>query len=289
MNIHEIISNPRIRQWLPGILNGSVLLLLTASLAHWTWLIAKPPLPTVMLTPPPPVTAPQDIFSLQPLLAANLFGQASPEASAGRSDSLPISSLNLVLTGIIASPHGGHVLISVNGQPQEAFSIGQIITGGAVLRAVYPDRAVIERNGTRESLILEGADKSSAGQWAPNAAISRPAAAPANAIREVDANHYVVNRAQITSQMRAPDFLRQASVIPSPGGGFKIQQIQPGSLYEKMGLHPGDIVKVVNGQPINSADDAMRIYQQMQGNAAIQIEISRNGKPDTLHYQFAQN
>jgi general secretion pathway protein C len=89
--------------------------------------------------------------------------------------------------------------------------------------------------------------------------------------------------------MRTPDFLRQATMIPSKSGGFQVQQIQAGSLYEKLGLRAGDVIKVVNGQPVNSAEDAMRLYQQMSNIDAVQLEITRDGKSEHLYYQFAQN
>ena len=289
MSIVEVIANPRVRQWLPGVLNGGILLLLTASLAQWTWLMVKPPLPPLVLAPPAP-SAQQNTFSLQPLLAAHLFGQVSQELRGGRLENLPISSLNLVLTGVIASASGGYALISVNGQAQEPFGVGQTVTGNAVLQAVYPDRVVIQRNGALESLMLEGAEKSPTEQWLSPAATSRPpASAATNIVQETGVNHYTVEREQFAAQMRTPDFLRQATMIPSKSGGFQVQQIQAGSLYEKLGLRAGDVIKVVNGQPVNSAEDAIRLYQQMSNISAVQMEITRGGKPENLYYQFSQN
>ena len=288
MSIVEVIANPRVRQWLPGVLNGGILLLLAASLAQWTWLMVKPPLPPLVLAPPTP-SPQQNTFSLQPLLAAHLFGQVSQELRGGRLENLPISSLNLVLTGVIASASGGYALISVNGQAQEPFSVGQAVTGNAVLQAVYPDRVVIQRNGALESLMLEGAEKSPTEQWVPPAAASRPPAASANIVRETGTNRYTVEREQLAAQMRTPDFLRQATMIPSKSGGFLMQQIQAGSLYEKLGLRAGDVIKVVNGLPVNSAEDAVRLYQQMSSIDAVQMEITRDGKSEHLYYQFAQN
>lgn len=289
MSITEVISNPRVRQWLPGVLNGGMLLLLTASLAQWTWLMIKPPLPPLVVAPPaPPVAA--NTFALQPLLAAHLFGQVSQELTGRRLDNLPISSLNLVLAGVIASGAGGYALISVNGQSQEPFAVGQTITDSAVLQAVYPDRVVIRRNGTLESLLLEGADNS---QAPPEVAM--PAAGQAaglssgEIVRETGANQYTVAREQLAAQMRTPDFLKQATLVPSSGGGFLVRQIQPGSLYQKLGMRAGDVIKSVNGQPINTADDAIRLYQQMSSLSSVQMEITRGGKSESLYYQFAQN
>ena len=288
MSIAEVISHPRVRQWLPGFLNGGILLLLTASLAQWTWLVIKPPLAPVVMAPP---TAPaqQNTFSLQPLLAAYLFGQVSQELRGGRLENLPISSLNLVLTGVIASINGGYALIAVNGQAQEPFSVGQTVTGNAVLQAVYPDRVVIRRNGVLESLILEGADTSTPESFGPVATATRPAAVPTNMIQEAGVNRYVVERDQLAAQMRTPDFLRQATIMPFKGGGFQVRQLQAGSLYEKLGLRAGDIIKSVNGQPVNSVEDAIRLYQEIPNIGAVQMEITRGGKPENLYYQFAQN
>ena len=288
MNIVEVFANPRVKQWLPGILNGSMLLLLTASLAQWTWLIARPPLPPLVVAQSTPVAA-QNTFSLQPLLTAHLFGQVSQELTGGRLDNLPISSLNLVLTGVIASASGGYALISLNGQPQEPFAVGQTVTGGAELQAVYPDRVVIRRNGVLESLLLEGADKTPAEQWTIPASTSRPAAAPGNIVQETGANRYLVERDQLAAQFRTPDMLKQATMVPSGNGGFLVKQIQPGGLYEKLGLRAGDVIKTINGQPLNSMEDAIRLYQQMPTIGNVQMEIMRGGKPEQLYYQFAQN
>lgn len=287
MSITEVISNPRVRQWLPGVLNGGMLLLLTASLAQWTWLMIKPPLPPLVVAPSPP-SATADAFSLQPLLAAHLFGQVSQELTGRRLDNLPISSLNLVLAGVIASGAGGHALISANGQPQEPFAVGQTITDNAVLQAVYPDRVVIRRNGALESLLLEGADNSQAPPEVTMPAVNR-AGVSGEIVRETGANRYMVERDQLAAQMRTPDFLKQATLVPSSGGGFLVRQIQPGSLYEKLGMRAGDVIKSVNGQPVNTAEDAIKLYQQMTSISSVQMEITRGGKSESLNYQFAQN
>jgi len=239
----------------------------------------------------PPTPAPQaNTFSLQPLLAAHLFGQASQELTDGRLDNLPISSLNLVLNGVIASDNGGYALISANGQAQESFAVGQSISGGAVLQAVYPDRVVIQRNGALESLILEGEDKSAPSQWAAPTPANRPApVANGNVVQEISNNHYVVQRDQLAAQMRTPEFLSQATMAPATNGGFLVRTLQPGSIYQKLGLRPGDVIRTVNGQAINSAEDAMRLYQQVANLSSVQIEVLRGGKPEYLNYDFSQN
>ncbi|MDH3513773.1 MAG: PDZ domain-containing protein [Gammaproteobacteria bacterium] len=288
MSITEVISNPRVRQWLPGILNSVMLLLLTASLAQWTWLFVKPPLPPLIVAPGPAATT-ANSFSLQSLLTAHLFGQASQELSGRRLDNLPISSLNLILAGVIASGTGGYALISVNGQSQEPFAVGQSVTGNAVLQAVYSDRVVIRRNGTLESLLLEGADNSQPPAEVATPNVNLPVASSGEVVHETAPNHYTVARDQLAAQIRTPNFLKQATLIPAAGGGFLVRQMQPGSLYEQLGLRPGDVIKSVNGQTLNTAEDALKLYQQISSISSVNVEIMRSGKSDSLVYQLTQN
>ncbi|HEY5683577.1 MAG TPA: type II secretion system protein N [Sulfuricaulis sp.] len=288
MGITEVITNPRVRQWLPGILNGGMLLLLTASLAQWTWMFVKPSTPPLIVASTPAPT-PANAFSLQSLLAAHLFGQASQELNIRHLDNLPISSLNLILAGIIASGTGGYALISVNGQSQEPFAVGQAVTESAILQAVYPDRVVINRNGVLESLLLEGSENSRPPSVAASANIGRVVTLPEGLVRETGPNQYTVARDKLVEQMRTPDFLRNATLIPSSGGGFLVREIQSGSLYQKLGLRVGDVIKSVNGQPINTAEDALKLYQQMANINAVNLEIMRDGNSVSLNYLLAQN
>jgi general secretion pathway protein C len=300
LNVAGFITHPRVRPWLPKLVNGGMLLLLVASLAQWTWLMVKPPLPPLVVAPPPP-PAPTSTFSLQPLLAAHLFGQASEDLAGQRHDNLPVSSLNLVLTGVVASDTGGYALISVNGQPQEPYAVGQTVTGGAVLHAVYPERVVIRRNGSLESLLLEDTDNSppqiASTPFRPMPVVSQVANAPAASAQETAGGSqggseepiYMMPSEQIAAQPSPQNIMKQATLMPARDGGVTVRLIQPGSVYEKLKMRSGDVIKSINGQQINSPNDALRLYQQMPNMGAVQIEVVRGGRSQFLSHQFAQN
>lgn len=88
------------------------------------------------------------------LAASRIFGdpglQATPVASR-----VPLSSLNLKLTGVVSSDSGGFAMISVNGQPQTPFFAGEKVYQDTILESVLPDRVILLRGGTRESLLLD--------------------------------------------------------------------------------------------------------------------------------------
>lgn len=67
------------------------------------------------------------------------------------------------------------------------------------------------------------------------------------------------------------------------GGGFKLVNVQPGSIYEKLGLLKGDIIKKFNGQIIDSPEAAKGIYEKLQKSPSkVEIVIERDGTEQTL-------
>jgi general secretion pathway protein C len=269
--------------------NGVALLILAAGMAGWTWKLIRPPTaatPAATMQGAAPQQAPA--FDVQALLSANLFGEAAP-AAGGDPMNAPVSSLNLVLTGIIAAGGESYALISVNGAAQEPFAIGDEVTAGAVLDAVYSDRVILVRGGVSESLILEG--------MPPPIDVAAPAPpqtqAPvsggekyADIIRNTP-NQFYVPRNLITEQLKKPqELLTQAMMVPNADGGYLVREVQPGGAFEKLGLQVGDVVRAVNGQPLNSVNDAMRMYQQLRFLRAVRVDVTRGGQPETLQYNI---
>ena len=50
-------------------------------------------------------------------------------------------------------------------------------------------------------------------------------------------------------------FLRQVTLKPDPRGGFIVQDVDKGSLYEQMGLKPGDRVFSIDTSDNADTDD----------------------------------
>src|SRR5215510_5207183 len=106
--------------------------------------------------PPPaasgPAAPPLDIGGL---VNMHLFGNAVVQNS-GDGANAPPSSMPLVLAGVLATedPKEGMAIIGESAQAAKVVSVGKPVPGGATLHSVYPDRAVIDRNGTLESVLL---------------------------------------------------------------------------------------------------------------------------------------
>lgn len=104
---------------------------------------------------PPPVTRTDDAGEVALQLITHipeqhLFGQSADD------DFLPITSLQLHLTGIVQVPesHLSRAIISEAGQPGKIFSIGDALTSGIKIYSINPDNVVLEHVGRLEKLPL---------------------------------------------------------------------------------------------------------------------------------------
>lgn len=254
---------------LPVVAAVAALLWLCWALAQGTWRMIQPGSPMV-------ARGGTEAVDLGALTRAQLFGPVA--ASRGPDEaSLAPTNLNITLTGVAVRPTGGCALVIVQGQPESAYCAGEELTPGVRLDAVERDRIVILRNGVREAVPMKDSDKAAALIMAPPAPpIVQPSATGGQ----------LVDRRQLQQQLGRPEFLSQALIVPNAEGGFLVRQIQPGSLYEKLGLRPGDVIRNVNGQALTSMDDVMRLYQQFGSAQRVLVEVQRQGRNETLYYDM---
>jgi general secretion pathway protein C len=282
----QLIERISTSRWTPIGINVVAMLLLTYSLAQWSWRLMEPAPVISNQLPVAPIA--DSATELRQLLSANLFGQV--DLTAGQSSqspaSIPLTSLNLVLTGVMVSGANSFAFISINGSNETSFGIGEEILAGATLHAVYPDRVILKRGGALESLVLKDTAALAEGSIVTSAPVRNDA--PLTGIRGSGSN-FTVERSTLTQQMQKPEFLNQALMVPNAGGGFLVREIQPGSIYEKLGVRAGDVIRSVNGQPINNMEEVMKLYQQLGGINRVgnlSIEITRGGRTEALQYNI---
>lgn len=68
--------------------------------------------------------------------------------------------------------------------------------------------------------------------------------------------------------------------------GFKLNEIEAGSIYEQLGLKKGDVIKSYNGKPVHSTQDSMEIYTQLKTSKKVNFEIVRDGKVQKIQYNI---
>lgn len=220
------------------------------------------------------------------LISYHLFG-AAPSSTPVSNEKIPLSSLNLKLTGVVASDRGGFALISVNGQPQSPFYIGEVVTRNAVLDQVLPDRVILMRGNTRESLLLDNNEQ----DILPLGKARVPARVgnPADAIQNVGDNSFILPKKIVAANVNNMDVLEQALIVPNKDGGFLVKNVQKNSVFEKLGLRKGDVILKVNRLAVNNMTDVMQLYRltrDINKIDNIQVELNRDGDYRTLNYKL---
>jgi general secretion pathway protein C len=68
--------------------------------------------------------------------------------------------------------------------------------------------------------------------------------------------------------------------------GYKLTQIIPGSLYDKLGLQDGDIITGLNGQTINDPGKAFEMLNELKTSNHLELQIKKDGKPMNYVYDI---
>ncbi|MBK9035912.1 MAG: hypothetical protein IPL61_32460 [Myxococcales bacterium] len=127
----------------------------------------------------------------------------------------------------------------------------------------------------------------------PDAATTAPAVAAWPGITRLDATHYAVTRGALERALAAPQpLLRGARMIPAVSDGrpigIKLFAVRPQSIVAALGLANGDTLRAINGVALISADNALVAYGRVRAVERIALELTRRGRPMTLHYQITE-
>jgi type II secretory pathway component PulC len=190
---------------------------------------------------------------------------------------LPVSRLNLILTGTITGTTG-RALIRVRGGKDKLFAVGQEIVSGVFLTDVFQRGVVISHDGVFEKLAMSSRAESqdvARIESDPPAGHSQPLSEEAG--RDQENNPYFIKRNFANKLFEAPDLLTHAKLVPVPNGGIQISDIAPGSVYERLGLNDGDAIRSINGAPVNSISDFENLFQHRNSTDRLQVGVVSSG------------
>ncbi len=217
--------------------------------------------------------------------------RAGPAPQA-RPVSLPPLGIKLVGTAVL---EGGRSFALVqSGSEVRIVLEGDEVAEGAVLRKVLPDRIRVARGGTTEEILLFQTAEEAASARAEAAAGRRAAAqetAADDTVQRVTDDKWVIDRREIEqAQANISRLLTQVRVVPNftngQPDGFKVFAIRPGSLFAKIGLQNGDVIKRINGVEIQGPDQAFEAYQRLKDETTIQIDLVRRNQNRTFTYEI---
>lgn len=201
------------------------------------------------------------------------------------------SSIRATLVGTaLANPVRYSLCQLTNGDTNETlvYAIGDQFMG-TVIYAIEKDRVLIDNDGHNEYI-----DNSAAA--APNLGVFTPPTGPTgpqadNSVRQLSDNQYVLAKSTVNAALTdLSQLATQARIVPSfkngVANGFKLFSIVPDSLYAKIGIQNGDVIRRINGYEMNSPDKALEIYQKLRDANRIEVEIERRGETIRKSYSI---
>lgn len=280
------------RRWI-DLTSFALLVLLCWLLANWTWIFWPRPQSNLAsnsaqaLPSMPPASAAE-------IIARHLFGEPNAEAPVA-AQVVVASPLNAKLKGVFAGmpPFPAFAILNFDGKDQPV-KVGTEIMPGATLDSVFPRHVLVRRNGAIEKLEFDNDTRTGS----PGVAMAgpqlmpRPGAAQSQFrlnVESVNQNTTALSRGELQSSLQDPRQLTNIGrVQDNPGGGVSVQEAAAGSLLQKLGLQDGDVIRSLNGVPVNSQADLMRLYQHFGQVGQVKVDGLRAGTPLQLNYNIRQ-
>lgn len=104
-------------------------------------------------------------------------------------------------------------------------------------------------------------------------------------LKRSDLLKYTSNLASLLQQARsAPHKNPRTGEVD----GFTILDFQPGSIFEQLGINRMDVIKAVNGEPVDNPGKAMELYNALKNSDKVSISIERGGRNEDLEYNITK-
>lgn len=84
--------------------------------------------------------------------------------------------------------------------------------------------------------------------------------------------------------MKRNEQLTQARAVPNfengKPAGYKMIEVKPGGIYDKLGLKNGDVIQSVDGRKIDDPQKTFQLIGKLKQGA--QLEVSRDGADEAI-------
>jgi len=239
---------------------------------------AAPNFTAPMQSERPSLVPRKELSDYASILDRGLFGEGKGPSSGPAAAS---SSVYKLIGTIEGEVFAGAVL--EDGSGQTFYRMREKLPDGSMIVKVEKTKVVLKRQDG-STVELQVVDETKI-VTVPNPAAGGPG------VRKVSDNKWMVdqremlasteNMSQALTQARALPYMEQGKTV-----GFRISEIVPGSIYEKIGLQNGDVIQRVNSQDVDDPAKFFQLYQGLRTERSITIDLLRSGQRQTLNYEI---
>ncbi len=174
----------------------------------------------------------------------------------------PVTPLPFRLLGTLRAVEGASSLAALDcASRSTTVGVGDVVFGVEIV-SIDQQELIVRRGGRLERLgrapFVPGVAASGSGQH--RLTHNQVAAA-------------LANPSQLMTQVRMVP-----AMVGGKWAGFRASYVQEGSLVASLGLKAGDVLRGVNGQPLDSPERLMALYQALQTSRRFEVELERGGQ-----------
>ena len=207
-----------------------------------------------------------------------------------------LSSLDFKLKGTIihANPNRSVATIQSGSDNQTvSYQVGDQIENQAEVRRIESAKVIFfnENNNSLEYIIIPE-DEANMDISYQRKTIQKESTK--SLITKKGDNRYQVNRSDINDHLnRLPEILTQARVVPHRVDGeiqgFRFDSVDKGSIFETLGFKEGDIIKKVDGEFVESPEQALQLFERLKGRSGFKMLVEQDGRDRELEYNVSEN
>ena len=278
---------------LPKLASVIVVIAIAFSVTQLIWLfLFKPPAETSDTALPaiPTIASRPDENYAQSVEQFHLFGTANIVAE--KTDVVAqTTSLNLKLIGLWSTGESdGYAIISSGGNDEKVYGIGDKVPGNATVKAIYPDRVILETSRGLEKLELpREAMLISFGSDAVPGAAAMTTEEVDNQYESGDTDNPQAAGGEPSFAEYRRQFIRNPASIAEyaqvqPGEvngefkGYKLKLLKDDPVFGSLGLQEDDIITAVNGLELNKPENGIKALRMLMKAQQVQATVLRNGQ-----------
>jgi general secretion pathway protein C len=229
------------------------------------------------------------------IVERNLFNSGKEPAGAEKARSAAVdleklkqTELKLKLWGTVSGPDGQSAAAVIEDQKtreQLLYRPGDSIQNASV-KMILRQKVILTVDGRDEVLAMEEPGVTKGAPGGPARADSFRPGPASEPVQQVSVPEEQVEKAM----ENLSELMTQATFRPNiedgKAAGISITGIKPNAIFRKLRLRNGDVITGVNGQPIETVEDAMKVFGTLSAEGPLQVNIKRRGREQTLEYKI---
>jgi general secretion pathway protein C len=210
-----------------------------------------------------------------------------PEPAKVDINALKETKLQLKLWGTVTGDdqNAYAVIEDTKQRVQQLYHIEDAVQN-AIVKEIHREKVILEVNGAFEVLQMEESQETAGGS---NVARRVSGEKRENVVNPSESRRISLKRDRIDEAVNdLGNLMKQVRIRPhyknGQSDGLTLSGIRSDSIFSEMGFRNGDVIIGVDGKNIQSVDDALSLYQNLQSGESVQVQIRRRGRLQTIDY-----